>query len=53
MCYLYPTMEEEQGQLAPAYEFMAFRRQDEVVDFQDPRGEMFLAGRAVDSFQCV
>lgn len=53
VCYLYPTMEEEQGQLAPAYEFMAFRRQDEFVDFQDPRGKVFLAGRAVDSFECV
>lgn len=53
MCYLYPAMEEEQGQSGPAYEFMAFRRQDEVVDFQDPQGKLFLIGRAVDSFECV
>ena len=53
VCYLYPVMEEDQGQLTPVYEFMAFRRQDEVVDFQDPRGKVFLAGRAVDSFECV
>lgn len=53
VCYLYPVMEEEQGQSGPAYDFMAFRRQDGVVDFQDPRGKMFLADRAVDSFECV
>ncbi|MCJ1301012.1 hypothetical protein MMC08_003811 [Hypocenomyce scalaris] len=53
VCYLYPSMDEQQGQFAPAYEFMAFRREDEVVDFQDPRGKLFLSGRAVDSFECV
>ena len=53
VCYLYPAMDEEEGPFAPAYEFMAFRRQDEVVGFHDPRGKVFLAGRAVDSFECV
>lgn len=46
-------MEGGEGQSGPHYEAMAFRRQDEVIDFQDPQGKVFLAGRAVDSFECV